>query len=35
MKLYRTIQGIVVEENANFYRVDTQDWNSLLRDPHL
>jgi 2-dehydro-3-deoxy-D-arabinonate dehydratase len=35
MKLYRTIQGIVVEENANFYHVDQQDWDNLLRDPYL
>jgi 2-dehydro-3-deoxy-D-arabinonate dehydratase len=30
MKLYRTSQGIFVEENASFYRVDATDWDELV-----
>ncbi len=30
MKLYRTSQGIFVEENARYYRVDTDDWDALI-----
>ena len=30
MKLYRTTQGIFVEENSNFYLVDASNWDELL-----
>lgn len=35
MRLYRTSQGNLVEENGSFYRVGTEDWDTLLSSGHL
>lgn len=35
MKLYRTSNGILVEENDNYYLVSVADWDELMSSPHL
>ncbi len=35
MKLYRTTQGIFVEENNKFYLVRGRDWDELISSPNL
>ncbi|HSI76232.1 MAG TPA: fumarylacetoacetate hydrolase family protein [Lunatimonas sp.] len=35
MKLYRTQQGIVVEQAAQFYLIKDHSWDSFLNDDHL
>jgi 2-dehydro-3-deoxy-D-arabinonate dehydratase len=35
MKLYRTSNGILVEENDNYYLVSVADWDELISSPHL
>lgn len=35
MKLYRTANGIFVEENARFFRIESEDWDSLICSPDL
>ena len=35
MKLYRTQQGIVVEEAAQFYLIKDHSWDAFLNDDHL
>ena len=39
MKLYRTTQGAVVEEDDRFYLLSTLDsteaWDQLICDPHV
>jgi len=35
MKLYRTSQGVFVEENEKFYRVAGADWDELISSPDL
>ena len=35
MKLYRTTNGISVEDNGSFYAVEANDWTELICDPHL
>lgn len=35
MKLYRTQQGIVVEQAAQFYLIQDQSWDSFLNDDNL
>ena len=35
MKLYRTSQGVFVEENGKFYRVAEADWDELISSPDL
>src|ERR1700685_1025998 len=35
MKLYRTSNGILVEENNNYYLVSVADWDELISSPHL
>jgi 2-dehydro-3-deoxy-D-arabinonate dehydratase len=35
MKLYRTTQGILVEENRNFYSVEDADWDELIASDDL
>jgi 2-dehydro-3-deoxy-D-arabinonate dehydratase len=35
LKLYRTTQGIFVEENGSFFAVNTSDWDELLSAPGL
>ena len=35
MKLYRTSNGVFVEENDNYYLVSVADWDELISSPHL
>jgi 2-dehydro-3-deoxy-D-arabinonate dehydratase len=35
MKLYRTSNGVFVEENDNYYLVPVADWDELISSPHL
>lgn len=35
MKLYRTTQGILVEEAGSFFAMDTQDWDELIGSPGI
>lgn len=35
MKLYRTTQGVLAEQDEQFFRVDTQSWDELLNRPDL
>ena len=35
MKLYRTKQGIFVEEGGSFFAVDTNNWDDLIANPGL
>jgi 2-dehydro-3-deoxy-D-arabinonate dehydratase len=35
VKLYRSTQGIFVEDGGNFYAVNTRDWDELISNPGL
>ncbi len=35
MKLYRTSQGICVEEDGRYFAVQAEGWDELMRDPNL
>jgi 2-dehydro-3-deoxy-D-arabinonate dehydratase len=35
MKLYRTSNGVFVEENDSYYLVSVADWDELISSPHL